>query len=75
MADKKKAVTAILGPESQNVEKREDGMREDDEMLHAMGEELIEALHSKDVAGVIAGMRALFDAFDSQPHEEGPHIK
>ncbi len=68
MGDKKRAIAAILGPHP-SEQKEDDGP----DASHAVAEELIEALHAKDAAGVVSALRALFDEFDSQPHAEGPH--
>jgi len=43
--------------------------------LHACAEELIEAIHSKDVAGAVAALKAIFEELDSEPHAEGPHTE
>lgn len=69
MGEKKKALTAILGPASPGVgEKGEDGP--DD--LHVIAEELIDAFHAKDAALVAAGLRAAYEQLDGaeEPSEE-----
>lgn len=73
MGDKRKAVTAILGPASPGVGAKGDDSGPDD--LEVLAEELIDAFHSKDAALVAAGLRAVFDKLDSEPHVEGPHIE
>lgn len=45
----------------------------DYDMLESAAEDLISAVHSKDVKAVCAALRAAFEICDSQPHEEGPH--
>lgn len=46
-----------------------------DDMLHAIGQELIDALHKKDVGSVIECLRAAFYILDAEPHEEGEHLE
>ena len=48
----------------------------DDEfdMLHAAAEDLMHAVHSKDVQAIAQALRAAFEICDSQPHEEGEHV-
>lgn len=36
--------------------------------------DLINAIHSKDKSGAAEALRAAFELFDSEPHEEGPHV-
>lgn len=70
MGDKKKALTAILGPESDNIGVRgEDGGPSSD--LHEIAHELIGAVHDKDAAGVVAAFKALVSGCEAEPHEEG----
>jgi len=51
--------------------------RESDEseydMLEAAAEDLMHAVHSKDIKMIAQALRAAFEICDSQPHEEGPH--
>jgi hypothetical protein len=68
--DHNKAVEEILGPIELDIEVG-DGK---DESIKAMGEELMGCFQAGDVDGMLASLRSLFDEFDSQPHEEGPHI-
>lgn len=46
---------------------------EDYDMLESAAEDLISAVHSKDVKAVASALKAAFEMCDSQPHEEGPH--
>lgn len=52
-------------------------MREPDdeghESLLLICEELIHAVHAKDVRGTAEALKAAFELCDSEPHEEGPH--
>ena len=45
----------------------------DDEGLEMAAQDLIDAVHSKDVKGVASAMRAAFEFLESQPHEEAGH--
>lgn len=60
MDSKKKAVTAILGPDSDNVGVRgEDGAPEEGASdLHAIASDLIDCVHDKDVDGVVSALQA-----------------
>lgn len=46
---------------------------EDYDMLESAAEDLMSAVHSKDIKGIASALRAAFEICDSQPHEEGPH--
>jgi hypothetical protein len=54
--------------------KRESDDGEDYDVLESAAEDLINAVHAKDVKAAAAAIRAAFDLCDSMPHEEGPHI-
>ena len=41
--------------------------------LAPAAEDLINAIHSKDVGAVAKALEAAFEIADSQPHEEGSH--
>lgn len=43
------------------------------DMVEACAEDLIEAVHKKDVKAVAQALRAAFEICDSEPHQEGPH--
>lgn len=49
---------------------------EDDEKagLHSASEDLIRAVHEKNVQGVSAAIEAAFDILDAMPHVEGEHV-
>jgi len=47
----------------------------EDNGLDACAEDLIRALHSKDIKSVSAALKAAFDILESMPHEEGPHVE
>jgi hypothetical protein len=67
--DKKKAVNAILGPTAEHqMDKAEIGS------MHAMMEELIDAMHMKDIPAAVEAFKAMFAECDAEPHREGPHI-
>ena len=42
----------------------------DNEGLHSCAQDLINAVHAKDVPAVASAMRAAFDIMESQPHDE-----
>lgn len=50
---------------------------EDDEIapLRAAAEDLIRAVHDKDVAAVAEALESAFEICDSMPHVEGEHIE
>ena len=66
--NKKHALNQILGPSK-------DKMAEGGEVssLRSCVEELISAVHEKDVDGALSALRACFAELEAEPHEEGPH--
>ncbi len=64
--DKKRLAIAI------GVAPPKDDMGPDDD-LHMAASDLIAAVHDKDVAGVMAAMRAGFQCMEMEPHDEGEH--
>lgn len=70
MADRKKTIAAILGPHPD----AEKDKAPDASPAKIACEELIECLNDKDADGALEALRAIFQEFDSEPHEEGPHI-
>jgi hypothetical protein len=63
----------IAGSSSTPVQMREPDDGEEYDSMHAAAQDLIEAIHSKDIKGVAEALRAAFELSDSEPHEEGPH--
>jgi hypothetical protein len=63
MGDKKKALTAILGEESENVGVRESGSPSD---LEQCASELIQAVESKDASSVASALRACWAACEAE---------
>ena len=53
--------------------KREHDEGADFDMLESAAEDLISAIHAKDTKAVVSALRAAFEIYDSEPHEEGPH--
>lgn len=53
------------------MRKPDDG--EDFDMLESVVEELISAIHSKDIKSACSALRTAFQLCDSEPHEEGEH--
>jgi hypothetical protein len=41
--------------------------------ISAAAQDLIDAVHAKDSAGVASALKAAFDILDSEPHEENEH--
>ena len=60
-------VDEILGPKP-----KEDGHDGPSEM-EAISQELIEAVHARNVKDTEAALRAAFACMESEPHDEGPH--
>lgn len=54
--------------------KREPDEGSEYDVLESAAEDLVKAVHSKDIKGVAIALRAAFDLCDSEPHKEGPHI-
>jgi hypothetical protein len=54
--------------------KREHDEDSDYDMLESAAEDLISAVHSKDIKAVASALRAAFELCDSGKHEEGEHI-
>lgn len=52
---------------------REPDNEQDYDGLHACAEDLISAVHSKDVAGVASALKAAFELCEMYPHEEADH--
>lgn len=63
---------AASGPVESIVREPDEGAEYD--VLESAAEDLVRAVHSKDIKGVAEALRAAFDLCDSEPHEEGPHI-
>lgn len=53
--------------------KRQPDEESDYDMIDSAAEDLIQAIHSKDVKAVASALKAAFQICDSEPHEEGPH--
>lgn len=74
MGDKKNVLTAILGPDGNNVGvRRGSGEDEEPDELAMIAQELIEAVHARNPKEVVEALRAAFMCLDSEPHVEGPH--
>lgn len=63
------------GSDSSPVEhiKRESDDGSDYDMLESAAEDLISAIHSKDVKAVCSALRAAHELCDLEPHAEAPH--
>lgn len=58
----------------EHIKRDSDEGSEEYDMLESAAEDLISAVHSKDVKAVCSALRAAFEMMDAQPHEEGEHI-
>jgi len=47
--------------------------KEDDSGIEACAEDLINAIHAKDVKAAAEAIKSAFEILDSEPHEEGSH--
>lgn len=56
-------------------ETREPDKGSDSEGLHAAAEDLMNAVHAKDIKAIASALKAAFELCDEQPHIEGPHLK
>lgn len=45
----------------------------DDSGIDACAEDLIQAIHARDVKAAAEAIKAAFEILDSEPHEEGSH--
>jgi hypothetical protein len=69
---KRKDEASISAP-ADKIQRKPDEEPEFD-TLEAAGQDLIDAIHSKDAKAVAAALRAAFELADSEPHTEGEHI-
>lgn len=53
--------------------RREPDGEESFDSLEVAAQDLIDAIHSKNVKAVSEALRAAFELCDSEPHVEGPH--
>lgn len=68
--DRKKALNQIMGP---HPDHKADGGEVEHGEIHALANEAINAIHSKDAKGFAEATHAMFMHFDSMPHPEGEH--
>lgn len=68
--DKKRAVTAILGPESDNVGIRDGEGGDALSDCRACAEELLDAIKSEDASGIVSAFKGLLAACDSIDYGE-----
>jgi hypothetical protein len=70
--DKEVSVSVPTG----KIERKSDDNKDQDfDEFHQVAEELINAIHSKDVKTTAEVLKAAFDLADSMPHFEGPHLE
>lgn len=59
----------------ESIKREHDEDKEQDfDVLESAAEELIHAVHSKDIKAVAMALRSAFELMDSEPHIEGEHI-
>lgn len=54
-------------------QKEENQENDKDASIHACAQDLINAVHAKDVAKAAEAIRSAFEILESQPHDEAPH--
>ena len=69
---KLKKEVGATGPVESITRESDDG--EDYDMLESAAEDLISAVHSKNVKAVASALKAAFEMMESEPHEEGEHV-
>jgi hypothetical protein len=68
--DKNRALDSILGSGPDGGLSKKPDESAPDESLHAIAEELIDAVHAKDAAGVVEALRALIAEIESEDDAE-----
>lgn len=58
------------GPQEKVTREHDD---EDFDSIEVAAQDVIDAVHAKDVKALASALRAAFELCDSEPHEEGPH--
>ena len=58
-----------------DVKVRKPDDESDYDAMDSAAEDLISAIHSKNVKGVKEAIKAAFELCELYPHEEGPHIE
>jgi len=62
----------VSGP-IESIERKSDNEDEQYDVMEAAAEDLMNAIHAKDVKAIAEALRAAFELADSEPHMEGPH--
>lgn len=70
---KKSKEAGVQGPVDSIKREHDEDKEQEFDAMEAVAEDLINALHSKDIKGAAAALKAAFEIADSQPHIEGPH--
>jgi len=76
--DEKAAVAIILGkikPKGAEHESDEETESRCDESLHAIAEDVLQAVRGNDAAALANALKAFFHVADAMPHEEGEHLE
>ena len=58
----------------ESVSRKPDEGAEEYDSMHSAAEDLIAAVHSKNVKAVAEALRSAFELMESEPHEEGEHL-
>ena len=69
---KNKKEAGMSGDVDSKMRQPDDG--EEYDTMHAAAQDLIDAIHSKNVKAVAEALRAAFELADSEPHVEGEHV-
>lgn len=59
--------------EDEPIKRKSDEEESEYDMLESAAEDLISAIHSKDVKAVCSALRAAHELCDLEPHEEASH--
>jgi hypothetical protein len=70
-SDKKKLASLILGPRDEEMAEGE--IDSSSAELHAIAQDIIEAIHARNVQDAVSALKAFFYLCDSMEHVEGPH--
>lgn len=57
-----------------DIEVRKPDNEQEYDFLEGVSEDLMHAIHSKDIKAICEALRAAFSLLESEPHEEGPHV-
>jgi hypothetical protein len=67
-------IIKMRSPDEKPQENQED-KQDKDSAIHACAQDLISAVHAKDIKAAADALRSAFEILDSMPHIEGDHEK